>query len=416
MATTSISTTSTTVKCNWNSPVDAEVVFEDTFNGLRTKMIMEDVWKCTDVAKCDAEISPAPPGAHSAQPTYPARVESHNKSVRVLNAHSNKAMGLLLDLFHPGCNAHRDLTEWFSEDIAGLTAAQRRRVDFNFRNAWTKWLAVYKPDKQANLNKIKKMWLALTDAGMPMAQFIGQYRKFMKEMAEIGHIPSSEECYEMLRHNVSNPNLRAQVNDLNKSVLRRCTIEEFFDDCLSIVQNDPSLDSGKKRKADEDIVGRKVSITKPKKDSDEVICFRCGQPGHRKFEAGTKAKCSAKACVLCFADIGSGPHDARYCCGRSESRFSAIHKSDAQERVNRNGRQGKGSQRRGSRGKKSTKAGNSTQYGPGESSSSSTVSTVPITAKQAREYEAKLAIYKASQSESSAGRRVTSAEEDGSRA
>ena len=56
------------------------------------------------------------------------------------------------------------------------------------------------------------------------------------------------------------------------------------------------------------------------------------------------------------------------------------------------------------------------QYGPGDSSTSTssgvTVPIAPISAKEAMEMRARLAIYDASQSTS--GRRVTSAEDDGS--
>ena len=71
-----------------------------------------------------------------------------------VNEQARKAMGILMGLFHPDCNAHRSLTTWYAEILPGLIPLQARRKDFNFRNAFEKWLGEFKPNKQYNLDTI----------------------------------------------------------------------------------------------------------------------------------------------------------------------------------------------------------------------------------------------------------------------
>ena len=49
-----------------------------------------------------------------------ARQANHEKSVAKVGEHSRKAMGILMGLFHPDCNAHRSLTAWYAEALPGL--------------------------------------------------------------------------------------------------------------------------------------------------------------------------------------------------------------------------------------------------------------------------------------------------------
>ena len=83
--------------------------------------------------------------------------------MRELNDDANAAMGTLLALFHPDCNAHRELSSWFEENVtAALPQHDRGRMDYNFRNAWVNFYARYQPNKQVNLDTILKRWEAST--------------------------------------------------------------------------------------------------------------------------------------------------------------------------------------------------------------------------------------------------------------
>lgn len=412
MAATSTSVTSTTILNKWNSSVNAEDTFDVVFAQLKSKMILEGVYHCCDETECDDRISPRPPLDQQNRASYTSRLSLHTKSVLKLAEQSNKAMGLLMNIFDPDCNCHRELTEWFQADLPFLDDVMRRRKDFNFRNAWENWIENYRPNKEVNLQSLKKKFDGLTDEDLPFAEFAGQYQKLYKDMADIGHPPTVEHCYEMLRNNVKNINLRPMVIQLNLPEARRMPIDEFLENCLYIVRNSKHYDSGRKRKADENIVGRTVTVTKPRRESPvDGICFRCGEAGHWKFDNVTRERCTAAVCTLCHANIGKGDHDAKTCCQRSQGRFGTSPKSDSQVRGKSNGQQNN-SQRKGKRGKKNTGQENPSHYGPAVSSTSTAV-TVP-NAKEASHMRARLALYDAAQKTS--GRRVTSEEDDGSRA
>ena len=72
---------------------------------------------------------------------------------------------MLMALFDPDCNAHRELTAWFEEDVSAAVphSRDRERKDYNFRNAWFKFYARYQPNKQVNLDTTLKKWESLTD-------------------------------------------------------------------------------------------------------------------------------------------------------------------------------------------------------------------------------------------------------------
>ena len=129
-------------------------------------------------------MMPAPAGPVSN--ANATRQANHEKSVIKVNEQARKAMGILMGLFHPDCNAHRSLTTLYAEVLPGLTPLQARRKDFNFRNAFEKWQGEYQPNKQYNLDTILKTWEALSDRDVSFAVFWGQYQKYRKEMEDIG--------------------------------------------------------------------------------------------------------------------------------------------------------------------------------------------------------------------------------------
>ena len=67
--------------------------------------------------------------------------------MRELSDDANAAMGTLMTLFDPDCNAHRELTAWFAKDVSAAVphSCDRGRKEYNFRNAWSKFYARYQP-------------------------------------------------------------------------------------------------------------------------------------------------------------------------------------------------------------------------------------------------------------------------------
>ena len=173
MSTTSSSTAPTTavlaMKLVWDSPPDAELVYDTVFAELMTRFVYEGVDYVANEADSDAMVMPAPAGPISN--ANATRQANHEKSVIKVNEQARKAMGILMGLFHPDCNAHRSLTTWYAEILPGLTPLQARRRDFNFRNAFEKWQAEYKPNKQYNLDAFLKTWEALSDREFQLVLF-----------------------------------------------------------------------------------------------------------------------------------------------------------------------------------------------------------------------------------------------------
>ena len=103
-------------------------------------------------------------------------------------------------LFDPDCNAHRELTAWFEEDVSAAVphSRDRGRKDYNFRNTWSKFYARYQPNKQVNLDTILKKWENLTDEDLSFADFHGKYITLIKEIELIGQPPTEAKRYEML--------------------------------------------------------------------------------------------------------------------------------------------------------------------------------------------------------------------------
>ena len=131
-------------------------------------------------------------------------------------------------LFDPNCNAHRELAACYEEVVtANSPSFHKRRKDFNFRNAWSKFHALYRPNKEVNLDTILKRWEGLTDEEMSFAQFHGQYVKLIKEMEVISQPPTEAKRYEMLRRNVKNPHLEYLVLQLSLPEARRIKFDTF---------------------------------------------------------------------------------------------------------------------------------------------------------------------------------------------
>ena len=422
--TSSSSNSSTAVlsmKLMWNSPVDAEKTYDTVFAELMTRLVYESVDYVSKVADADDAISPAPaPAVGAALNANAARQANHDKTVLKVNADSRKAMGILMGLFNPDSNAHRSLIGWFNEPLVGLTALQMRRKDFNFRNAFEKWQTEYKPNKQFNYDTILKMWEALSDREMPFAEFWGQWHKLYKELEDIGHPPSEEKCYEMLRRSVTNVNLRQFVIQLDLPPAVRLSIASFFEYCLYVTRTQKEFDTGhgngKRKHEDETIVGRTVTLLKKSKSdaNSEPICWRCGEAGHIRYNNATGARCHASVCTLCHSNIGGDLHDARVCCNRSHQVFAGRNfkspKQGKREKNNASSTQPKG--KRGKRDIGKEKATN--YYGAGNnhsSSTSATSSSIPKELQQARALVASLEAAYHARSNTASARRVTSAED-----
>ena len=412
------------MKLMWNSPPDAEMVYDVVFAELMTRFVYEGVDYVANEVDSDAMVMPAPAGpASNANAT---RFANHERSVIKVNEQARKAMGLLMGLFHPDCNAHRSLTAWYAEVLPGLTPLQSRRKDFNFRNAFEKWQVEYKPNKQYNLDTILKTWEALTDRDVSFAVFWGQYQKYRKEMEDIGHAPTVEKEYEMLRKAVTNPNLKSIVIKLNLPPAKRISLDDFFEDCLYVVRTSKELDTGRdngngKRKANgEPIVGRAVTIQKRSlyQDVGDIACYRCGELGHLKYDKMTGARCQATKCTLCHSFIGTNAHSARGCCSRSNQvfpngNFSAGKSKSASGRGdNKSGGKSNFSEGKSKKDKRGVGKEKSSHYGPANGvASSTTISSVPKELQQMRALLAQMESNYARSQNVSARRVVTSAED-----
>jgi hypothetical protein len=311
-----------TAKLIWNSPIDSEETFEAVTAGLKTSLIKGRVWHCVSESESTASLTTRPSRLQAGRKGYDTRLAAWEKSLRELNGDANEAMGTLMSLFNPECNAHRSLSDWFAEDVTSMLAPDyKNRRDYNFRHAWTKFYAEYQPNKEVNLDTILKKWEALTDEDHSFAEFYGKYTKLISEMEIIGQPPTEAKRYEMLRNNVKNPYLSHIVVKLSLPESRRIPLDVFFEDCNYFTRFNKTKDTGHKRKVEE-IFGRAVTFVKPTRDpAIGSTCWRCGRGGHLKFNYLTKLACNSTLCSLCRKPIGNDPHDARSCCERSDTVF-----------------------------------------------------------------------------------------------
>ncbi len=326
------------IKLKWNSPLDAEDSFEAVMAELKTTLIKESVFHCVSEADSLARLTVRPLRANAGSAPYATAMAAWEKSLKELNDDANKAIGTLMGLFDPECNAHRSLSDWYAENVTvGFSLSKIRRKDFNFRNAWNKFYAEYKPNKQVNLDTILKKWEALTDDEISFSEFTGKYTKLISEMAEIGQPPTEAKRYEMLRTNVKNPHLSHFVVALSLPDHRRIALDQFFEDCNYYLRLNKDKDSGRKRKA-EVVLGRTVTATdSTRKGARVIICWRCGQHGHLKFNNKEQTACPSTVCFICRKHIGSENHDARSCCDKSSSMFHGAQVSKKQKTKKGNG-------------------------------------------------------------------------------
>ena len=64
-------------------------------------------------------------------------------------------------------------------------------------------------------------------------------------MEDIGHAPTVEKEYEMLRKAVTNPNLKSILIKLNLPPAKRISLDDFFEDCLYVGRTSKELDTGR---------------------------------------------------------------------------------------------------------------------------------------------------------------------------
>ena len=115
------------MKLVWDSPPDAELVYDTIFAELMTRFVYEGVDYVANEADSDAMVMPAPAGPVSN--ANATRQANHEKSVIKVNEQARKAMGILMGLF------------------------------------------------QYNLDTILKTWEALSGRDVSFAVFWGQYQK-----------------------------------------------------------------------------------------------------------------------------------------------------------------------------------------------------------------------------------------------
>ena len=84
---------------------------------LKATLIMESIYHCVSEANSTSRLATYPPSSQALTPSYATRFAAWEKSMRELSDDANAAMGTLMALFDPDCNAHRELTAWFEEDV-----------------------------------------------------------------------------------------------------------------------------------------------------------------------------------------------------------------------------------------------------------------------------------------------------------
>ena len=52
-----------------------------------------------------------------------------------------------------------------------------------------------------------------------------------------------------------------------------------------------------------------------------VVCYRCGRPGHLKYNFNTRTACPSTVCSVCKAHIGTDNHNSRNCSKESARVF-----------------------------------------------------------------------------------------------
>ena len=94
------------------------------------------------VKESNKRLAVRPPRAQEGAPSY-----AGEKSLKELNEYSNTAMGTLMALFYPECNAYRELAAWFKQDVSAKSPPSHIRCKFH---------DLYRQNKDVNLDTILK--------------------------------------------------------------------------------------------------------------------------------------------------------------------------------------------------------------------------------------------------------------------
>ena len=113
----SSSDSSTVGKLVLYSPIDSEETLETKMAELKCTLIEENIYHCVSEANSTCRLASYSPSFQGLTPSYATRFAAWEKSMRELSDDANAAMGTLMALFDPDCNAHRELTAWFEEDV-----------------------------------------------------------------------------------------------------------------------------------------------------------------------------------------------------------------------------------------------------------------------------------------------------------
>lgn len=311
-------------KLVWNSAVDSEDSFDVQMALYKTSLVKNSLHHVFSEAQSSKRLVSYPVLAaanRAAQESYDKKYSLWEKSLKSLNDETNKAMGLLMDILAPDCNAYRLIATWMDEDVTSMLPIQdQNRVDVNFRHMWAKFCGIYEPNKEVNLDSILKKWEALTDEHMSFSEFHGKHVKYIQEMEAIGQPPTEARQLEVLRQNVKNPYLNFLRAQLCIGEGRRISIEDFFYDCNIYTRINREHDTGRKRTIESVVGFSSIAQNVPKKSrvtGGSMSCFRCGDPAH------TLRNCTATKCTLCHQTIADKKHDTRNCILTDIPRFSA---------------------------------------------------------------------------------------------
>ena len=340
------STSSKVTKLNWNSLDEAKESFYKKETEYKTVLTEKGLVHLLSEEDSNEMMGARPelpdPATEKQQQTHEKRMDLWNKKLASINQDSMKAMGTLLTMFEAECIVHNDLEEWFNEDLdpAVVAAENLKRKDYKFRNSWLKFHEKYEPNQEVNRDETLKKLEALTDKDITFTEFDAKFQRYCVQLEKMGMKVSDEKKYEILRTNVTNPELKHLVRELSRPDAKRIQLSEFFEECIFYLRYNPSMENVK-RKADA-VVGRTVTVVedsggakRQKRDKKasgggagaktraydpdyKPTCWRCGRVGHRSEQYG-EVVCSESTCVNCKASIGTKNHDARNCKTSSSS-------------------------------------------------------------------------------------------------
>ena len=108
---------------------------------MKTTLIKESIYHCVSESNSNDRLAARPRSADAQSPSYATRYAAWEKSMR---DDANAAMGTLLALFHPDCNAHRLLlpclsmivVEW-ATIFAMHGLSSMRAISLISKSTWT---------------------------------------------------------------------------------------------------------------------------------------------------------------------------------------------------------------------------------------------------------------------------------------